>query len=136
MGVLNAIIKSERIMKERGWDYVFYFFDIHETILYPDWNNKEELRFYENAKETLQLISKRDDIIMCTYTCSYPEQINRYVEFFKTHDIEFKYLNKNPEVSNTTYGYYEDKPYFNVLFEDKAGFDADEEWKEVYKYFK
>jgi hypothetical protein len=44
-------------------------------------------------------------------------------------------VNKNPEVKSTTYGYYEDKPYFNVLFEDKAGFDATEDWFLVGNYF-
>jgi hypothetical protein len=30
------------------------------------------------------------------------------------------------------FGFYEQKFYFNVLFEDKAGFDPMREWKEVY----
>jgi hypothetical protein len=44
-------------------------------------------------------------------------------------------INKNPNVENNAYGYYRDKPYFNVLFEDKAGFDAEEDWLWVAEYF-
>jgi hypothetical protein len=29
------------------------------------------------------------------------------------------------------YGCYDKKPYMNVLFEDKAGFDAETEWEPV-----
>lgn len=44
-------------------------------------------------------------------------------------------VNENLEVKNTTYGFYEHKPYFNLLFEDKAGFDAEIDWFILYKYF-
>ena len=29
------------------------------------------------------------------------------------------------------YNFYDDKPYFNVLFEDKAGFDPLDDWEKV-----
>ena len=67
------------------------------------------------------------------YTCSHPEEIVQYQQFFKSHDIHFDYVNSNPEVVNGGFGFYDDKPYFNVLFEDKAGFDAEEDWIEVFE---
>jgi len=69
------------------------------------------------------------------YTCSYPKEIQRYLEFFDVNGINFDYANKNPDAKNTKYGYYEDKPYYNVLFEDKAGFDAENDWLLIEKYF-
>ena len=69
------------------------------------------------------------------FTCSYPQEIQKYVKLFKELNIEFDFINKNPEPNNTSYGYYEDKPYFNVLFEDKAGFDPETDWELVAKYF-
>jgi len=135
MSILKAIKKTEKRAAERGWNKVFYFFDIHETVLYPDYNNKEKLRFYPYAKEVLQYLSERKDISISVYTCSYPDEIARYIEFFKENDIYFEMVNKNSEVANNSYGYYRDKPYFNVLFEDKAGFDAEEDWLWVAEYF-
>ena len=51
---------------------------------------------------------------------------------------DFKWINKNPEVVTDKggYGYYEDKPYFNVLFEDKASFNPNTEWEDVYYFFR
>ncbi len=109
--------------------------DLHQTVLYPDYDNKQKLRFYPQAKEVLQYFSKRKDISISVYTCSYPKEIQKYMKFFNENGIDFEYVNKNPEVENTNYGYYEDKPYFNVLFEDKAGFDAEKDWKRVANYF-
>jgi hypothetical protein len=135
MSIVKAIDKAFKNKEKRGWDKIYFYFDIHETILYPDYNNKDELRFYEYAKEVLQYLSKRNDIVIALYTCSYPKEIERYLNFFLENGIEFEYANKNPDVENTAYGYYEDKPYFNVLFEDKAGFDAESDWLLVKDFF-
>jgi hypothetical protein len=133
--IIKSIIKTEKRAVERGWDKVFYFFDIHETILYPDYNNEDDLVFYPYALPVLQHLSKQDNICMCLFTCSYPKEIQRYIEFFKSHNINFEMVNRNIEVKNNAYGYYEQKPYFNVLFEDKAGFDAEEDWKDLTIYY-
>ena len=123
-------------MEERDWDKIYYFFDLHETVLYPDYDNKHPLRLYPYAKEVLKYLSDREDISISIYTCSYPREIKKYVKFFKNKGIEFEYTNKNPDVENTSYGFYDDKPYFNVLFEDKAGFDAENDWIKIKEYFK
>lgn len=75
---------------------------------------------------------------MIIYTCSYPHEIKKYKEFFAKHDIIFDHVNENPGISSNmgNFGYYEQKFYFNVLFEDKAGFDPETEWKEVYELMK
>lgn len=133
--ILKAIDKAFQEMERKKWDKIYYYFDIHNTILYPDYNNTTT-DFYPYAKEVLQYLSGRKDIVMALYTCSYPEEIERYQKFFKEHNINFTYINKNPDVKNTQYGYYQDKPYFNVLFEDKAGFDPEKDWEKLHTYYK
>jgi len=94
--------------------------------------------YYQYAKETLQLLSTRDDIIMFLFTSSHPNEVEFYQKNFKKDNINFKYINCNPEVSedNGAFGYYKTKPYYNVLFEDKAGFNLnkEEEWKWLHQY--
>lgn len=119
----------------RNWDRTFWAFDIHGTILKPNYtygNTPDE--FYPMAKETLQLISKLSDVVMFLYTCSHPHEVDEYLTLFKVNDIHFKYVNENPEIPTQTNGYgnYDKKPYMNVLFEDKAGFDPMIDWQEVY----
>jgi hypothetical protein len=122
-------------MVSKNWDRTFWAFDIHGTILKPNYeygNTPDE--FYPMAKETLQLISKLPDVVMFLYTCSHPHEVNEYLALFKANDILFKYVNDNPEVPTQPdgYGNYDKKPYMNVLFEDKAGFDPITDWSEVY----
>jgi len=73
---------------------------------------------------------------MILWTSSFPEEIMQYVKIFEKDGIHFDGVNKNPGISskNGNFGYYEDKFYFNVLFEDKAGFNPEKDWKEVFEY--
>jgi hypothetical protein len=119
---------------KRGWDKTFWFFDIHGTILKPNYEyGNIPTEFYPHAKETLQYLTTLEDVVMVLYTCSHPHEIDQYVELFKQNNIEFKYINENPEVKTQVdgYGCYDKKPYINVLFEDKCGFDPEVEWEGV-----
>ena len=134
MTVLTAIERFYNDKEKRGWDKVYIFFDIHGTILKPNYTYGNTPKdFYPYAKETLQFISKMPDVVMCIYTCSHPHEIEEYIQLFKNNDIHFKYVNENPEIKTDLNGYgcYDKKPYMNVLFEDKAGFDPELEWEEV-----
>lgn len=135
--ITRAIKKAFAHAEEKNWDKTFWAFDIHETIIKPNWSEESiPTEFYPLAKEALQLISKRKDVSRILFTCSHPAEIEQYLNFFRENNIHFDHVNENPEVVTKKYGCYEKKPYFNVLFEDKAGFDPYEDWEEVIKLVK
>lgn len=118
---------------------MYWFFDIHGTILRPNYEYGNTPKdYYPYAEETLQFLSKIKDITMILYTCSHPNEIQEYINLFKLSGIEFTFVNENPDIQTEPNGYgcYDKKPYMNVLFEDKAGFDPETEWKEVLDYMK
>lgn len=120
---------------QKKWNKTYWAFDIHGTILKPTFQTGVmSTEFYPFAKEAMQVITRREDIVRVLYTCSYPEEIVEYVKFFKSHGIHFDHVNKNPDVCAGAYGYYDHKFYFNVLFEDKAGFDPLTDWKMVFDF--
>jgi len=137
MGVVNSIkINHIEHMVTKNWGKTYWAFDIHGTILKPNYEyGNIPKEFYPLAKETLQMISKREDVVMMLYTCSHPHEIEEYIKYFNDNNIQFHYINENPEVKTNIEGYgcYDKKPYMNVLFEDKAGFDPLIEWGEVYE---
>lgn len=135
--MVNTIKKMFSRSFEKKYFETYWAFDVHGTIFMPTYDlNKKEEEFYPYAEETLKLISNRKDIIMILWTCSYPKEIQKYLDIFSEKDIHFQHVNKNPVISSNmgNFGYYEEKFYFNVLFEDKAGFDPTSEWEEIYKY--
>ena len=136
--ILKWIKKMFTHAEAKQWFEIYFCFDIHGTISIPDYRKSiKEVKYYPFAKETLQLLSKREDIVMIISTSSYPDELKIYESQFKNDDIEFRYVNENPEISNDkgSFGYYKDKFYFNVFFEDKSGFNPDRDWKFIYDYF-
>jgi len=132
----NWIDKMFKHAREHQWYETYWAIDVHGTILIPTFRkNSFDSDFYPFAKEALQIITKRRDIILILSTSSYPEEIEHYMKVFKENDIHFKYVNENPEIDSEkgNFGYYKDKYYFNVLIDDKAGFVPEIEWHLIYK---
>jgi hypothetical protein len=128
--ITRAIENCLKNIRARGWDKTYWAFDIHGTMLKPNYQAGHIAKeFYPHAKEVLQQLSKQTDIVRILYTCSYPHEIEEYIAYFKENDIHFDYINENPDVARGAYGYYDDKFYFNVLMDDKAGFDGETDWE-------
>lgn len=121
---------------KKGWDKLYIAVDIHDTIIYGNYNTDVlPTEFCPNAKEVLQYLSKRKDVVMFLYTCSWPVEVEKYQQLFKEYDIDFKYVNENPEVMNNRLGYYSQKPYFNILLDDKANFMPETDWLFIQAFF-
>ena len=134
--IVKALQKCWDKSKLRKWDCIYIAVDIHDTIVYGNYDNsKIPTKFTPHAKETLQYLSNRKDIVLFLYTCSHQHEIVKYIEFFAQHGIKFTSINKNPAVSNNDLGCYDDKPYFNLLLDDKAGFDCESDWINIYNWF-
>lgn len=135
--IIDAIKKEFIKAKERQWDKLYVFVDFHEVIMKPDYQSEDPVvAYYPFAKELLQHLSDREDICLIAWTCSNPSQTNGYLQVMSNDGIEFEYVNKNPEVkSKQAFGYYEDKPYYNILIDDKAGV-MPEELEMILKEFK
>lgn len=123
---------------EKKWYETYWAIDLHGTVMIPSYDlNEKTIDFYPYAEEVLKLMTNRLDIKMIMFTSSYPQEIERYVSCLKTYDIEFDKINKNPDIcsNNGNFGYYVEKFYFNVMFDDKAGFEPHIEWEALYKLF-
>lgn len=138
--IVHAIENCLHKAHEKKWSKTYWAFDIHGTILKPTFKKNEiSMEFYPHAKEVLQTLSNRQDIVRILYTCSYGHEIEQYLAYFKANQIHFDYVNENPEIADGAYGYYDNKFYFNVLMDDKAGFDGNTDWlhiKETIQKFK
>jgi hypothetical protein len=137
--ILVWIEKMFQHAEEKKWYETYWFIDLHGVISIPDYRkNSKEIIYYPYVKQTLQFITNsRPDIIMILFTSSYPDEIESYINQFNNDGILFKYVNENPEVSDAkgSFGFYDKKPYYNVLIDDKCGFDPFLDWKPIYEYF-
>ena len=123
---------------QKQWYETYWAIDLHGVVIQPNYTKTpQEIVYYPFAKPVLQLMTARPDIIMFTYTASYPEQLGNYLRQFERDRISFNYINHNPDISEAKghFGDFNRKPYFNVLMDDKAGFDPYKEWEPMLQLF-
>jgi len=129
--LLKSINDSFALAERKKWDRVYWAIDIHGTIVKPTYSNEQNDSFYTGALAVLHELSNRPDICLILYSCSYPDKIEYYINKFKKLGIVFDYVNCNPEVKDNDYSSYKEKFYFNVILDDKAGFDPETDWSVV-----
>ncbi len=130
MTIIKTLHQQYAIAQKRGWDRMYWAIDLHSTLILPTYDKMkaEDVEYYPHALNVMRLLTERSDVRLLMYTCSWPPEIQEYQKRFRVDGIHFDWVNTNPEVDQTEYGSYEDKPYFNILLDDKAGFDATEDW--------
>ena len=62
------------------------------------------------------------------WTCSHSSVIDKTVDWFAGHCIYFDYANENPECTDTSHASFKEKPYCNVILDDKAGLEGNTDW--------
>lgn len=123
--IINTFSKKA----EKKWDTLYWAVDIHDTCIKANYKAGDiPTEFFPNAKEALTKIGNREDCCLILFTCSHPHEIEKYLDYFKSHGIKFKHVNKNPEAENTAFGFFEHKFYTNFILDDKAGFDPKQDW--------
>jgi hypothetical protein len=130
MDITSFINKQYEVAKSRGWDTMYWAVDLHGTLILADYKKMkaEDVVYYPEAMEVMQILTERPDVCLIMYTCSWPPEIKEYQKRFHADGIHFNWINCNPDVDGTEYGDYSKKPYFNVLLDDKAIFDPGEDW--------
>lgn len=127
--IADAIIRAYQEKYHRKWDKLYFAVDLHGTIIERYTGN--EIKAYPEAEEVLKSLSLRSDVTLILFTSSYQDNLKYFFKWCVDRDIVFKYLNENPECGSNMTGDFSKKFYFNVLLDDRAGFNPDTDWAEV-----
>jgi len=122
--------KSFADYQTKGWDRLFVLVDVHGTIT-PSGQHAEFTFINEAAKEVLQWFSKREECRLILWTSSYPDEVNAFKNWLSKHGIHIYYTNENPEAKDTPRACFDKKPYYNIVIDDRAGFEPATDWVEL-----
>ena len=137
MNIIKAFDTAYIRAKEREWDYIVILVDIHDTIFKACWDKPETYEYLGKAKETLQMLSKRDDVQMILWSSSYDDKLLDYMRYLWKDGIIFNAVNANiVETKNTKLACFDEKPYFSVGIDNAFGFEPETDWETIYEYFK
>jgi hypothetical protein len=132
------IDKAYQLKKERNWEYVYWCIDLHNTIiktLYTNGLGYEKIKnpeFFPCAEEVLQYLTNKKDVVLILWTSSHQNEIENIDRLLKEHGIRFDHFNNNPIEQNNGWSVFDTgKFYFNILLDDKAGFDGNTDWIKI-----
>jgi hypothetical protein len=130
MSLATSIAEAYRLKREKKWEKLYFAIDLHGTIIEP--GRLIKLNVYPEAKMGLKFLSNFSDIVLILYTSTIPEMLKEFYEWCANNNIKFAYLNDNPECSEKNHdGDYTKKFYYNVMLDDRAGFNYKEDWHVV-----
>ncbi len=133
MALKNAIERAFlKKIKGNGWHKwprMFWAVDLHDVIIPGTYTkNNEGRELYPNAEEVLKWLTNRKDMCLILFTSSHTESATEMRNWLKEKGIVFDYFNENPECANNELCDFKTKFYFDMLLEDKAGFEGMEDW--------
>jgi len=131
--IIQALDKAFNSRHVENWPWVYIAVDLHGTIIEP---HKKDLEYYKDALNVLQALSKSTKVQLILFTCSYPDNLVDFLDHCKDIEIFWTYLNGNPDIKNTKTANFAEKFFYDVLIEDKAGFDPENDWSEILKWLK
>ncbi len=132
--LMNFISHAFHKVNAKGWPFVYFAIDVHDTIFKGTYKkNNEGKVFYPWAKEVLQNLSENPKVKLIIYTSSHVGPAQDVIRWLAEHDIKIFALNENPDHKGTELCDFSRKFYFDILFEDKGGFEGWHDWFKIMK---
>jgi len=138
MSLKDAVIKSfdkkkrfEKKNENGNWKYPMYWaIDLHDVIIPGTYTlNNEGKQMFPYAVEVLRWLTNRKDMAIILFTSGHFDptlDIRKWLS--KEYDINFDFINENPECPDNELCCFKGKFYFDILLEDKAGFIGETDW--------
>jgi hypothetical protein len=112
---------------KKGWDRIFVLLDVHGTII-PSGTHESFEFINPECKEVLQWMSRRPEFRLIFWTSSYDAETLALRAWLFKNDVLIDYVNANPEAKDTSRACFDKKPYYNLVIDDRAGFEPETDW--------
>ena len=123
------IEQTFKLKAERNWDTLYVAVDLHGTIIKPTYD--DNIEFYPDAIEVIKWFNLRSDFKVILWTASYPTEVNKFLIEADKVGMRIDFINANPLEANSRKGCFDEKFYFNILLDDKAGFVGETDWTKI-----
>ncbi len=128
-GLAIAIRKAFARKRDKRYPFVYWAIDLHDTIIRSTYSSHEESKeTYPHSLEVLRKLSESKVAILILWTSSYEEKMIPVMKWLRELGVSFTYFNENPECGNTTYGDFRRKFFYDVMLDDRAGFNPETDW--------
>ena len=133
--ILDSINNAYRIMRERKWDTLYWAIDLHGVCLKSTYVSSQHEWISADAIAGLQAIATQPENKIILWSAVHETEKQAIIDKFSEKGIKITGFNRNPEVFNTSTSNFNEKFYFNVLLDDKAGFDYMTDWNAIIRFY-
>lgn len=130
--ISKAIDRAFQTMIERGWNKIYWAIDLHGVCLKSNYENGGYTFINDKVLPGLEAIQSVPESRIILWSSCHDHEKQDIIKFFADNGIHVHYFNENPEEKNTKTGCFDQKFYFSILLDDKAGFDPETDWDELY----
>lgn len=130
----KQIERSYKRFRQKGYPNWYWAIDVHDVIFVGDYKVDCELRWIRDAKRALKIIAMIPEIKVILYTSTRRDKTQEIIDkIFLETGLTIHGVNENPDFQTDPGGLCEfDKKFcFDVLLDDKAGFDGANDWEPI-----
>jgi len=132
MNLCNIRRTFVELRPKKKWKIIYWLIDVHGVIIPGSFHRKNDFQFISpDCVEVLRWISEREDQKLILWTSSYESELIELTNWLGTQGILIDCINQNIWEKNTEYADFSKKPYFNILVDDKSGFEPEKDWAAV-----
>lgn len=113
------------------YPHIFWKIDLHGVCLRSSYKAGEYEWINDDVVPALKEIMHCPHSKIILWSSCYEHEQEKIIKFFNDSGVQVDFFNENPMFANTEYGCFDQKFYFSILIDDKAGFDPDTEWKMI-----
>lgn len=138
MSIIKAIKNAYDKKRQCNWERIYWAIDLHGVCIESDYQNGFGVYDWINpqAVEALRAISDRPESHIILWSSVNPSEQEELIWFFGTFGITVDNFNCNPHEEGNNVTCFDEKFYFSILLDDKAGFDPEEDWQLIIDYMK
>lgn len=122
-------VKAAYEKHSEKYPHIFWKIDLHGVCLRSSYQSGEYEWINDDVVPALKQIMNCPHSKIILWSSCYEHEQSKIIEFFNNSGVRVDFFNENPLFGNTEYGCFDQKFYFSILIDDKAGFDPDTEWK-------
>ena len=143
----DLLIEAFTRRYQRHYPELFIAVDIHGTIFKPTKHtfisddgcesvksSTNELIPYPFALEALKALSIIPFVRLILWTSSNNKELNKCREVLESAGVKISFVNENPICQNNDYCNFSSKFCFDILLDDKAGFDPENDWDAILEF--
>lgn len=131
--ILRAVKLAYEKHSEK-YPHIFWKIDLHGVCLRSSYKSGEYEWINNDVVPALKEIMSCPHSKIILWSSCYEHEQQKIIDFFNNSGIRVDFFNENPMFANTEYGCFDQKFYFSILVDDKAGFDPDTEWKLIHDF--